>query len=285
MQERAKIRVCAVSYLNTSPLVWGFLHGPGKGLFDLSFQLPAACADALREGSADIGLVPVIELARQPDLVVIPEASIACQGPVRSILVVSKKPLEEIESLAADTSSRTSVVMTQVVLERKYGKRVDVRPHPPVLDAMLEDADAALIIGDPALHIDPAMNEWRGLPVHVYDMGGEWVELTGLPMVYAVWAAKQEIADPGLIQPFVDSKAHGLARRDEIVAAETGIRDLPRELIRRYITRHISYELGERERRALSLFLRWAGGLGLVDEGVEARYLEPTPTAGAARNA
>src|ERR1051325_7109112 len=107
----SKPRVCAVSYLNTLPLVWGFLHGEQRGLVALSFRLPSECADLLRNGQTDIGLLPSIELAQQNDLVVIPGSSISAKGAVRSILLISKKPIAEIETLASDTSSRTSVAL------------------------------------------------------------------------------------------------------------------------------------------------------------------------------
>src|ERR1035437_5133133 len=123
-------RVCAVSFLNTTPLVWGMLHGPQQGLFDLDFRIPAACADQLASGAADIGIVPSYELTRQ-DLQVIPGAGIACHGAVRSILLVSSRPAAEIQTVAVDTSSRTSVQLARVILERRYGARPVLIPHPP----------------------------------------------------------------------------------------------------------------------------------------------------------
>src|SRR5215510_1941575 len=123
------------------------LHGPQKGLFDLSFQLPAGCADDVRFGAADIGILPVFELTRMPELEVLPGTGIACHGPVRSILLVCTKPVGEITSLAVDTSSRTSVQLARVILGRRYGVSPEFRPHRPDLGAMLLIADAALIIG------------------------------------------------------------------------------------------------------------------------------------------
>lgn len=269
-----KRRVSAVSYLNTSPLVWGMAHGPQRGVYELHFTLPAECAEELRSGAADIGLVPTIELARQPDLTVIPGSAIACQGPVRSILLVSKKPMDAVESFAADTSSRTSVVLTQIVLARKYGIRPRVRPYPPKLNEMLELADAALIIGDPALRMDPEISTWRGQPVHVYDVGGEWVEMTERPMVYAVWAAKNLIAEAQMEDVFNASKRYGLERVDEIVERESAARDFSEDLVRRYVTQHISYDLGQRERESIGYFLRAAGELALVSPGAEVNYLD-----------
>src|SRR5690242_2328960 len=144
------------------------LHGPQRGLFDLDFRIPAECADRLASGAADIGIVPSFELTRQ-DLEIIPGAGIACHGPVRSILLISRCPAPRIASFAADTSSRTSVELARVILDRRYGAAAEAIPHPPDLNAMLRIADAALIIGDPALRIDPAT-----LPFHVYDLGAEW---------------------------------------------------------------------------------------------------------------
>src|SRR5215813_9196929 len=183
-------RVSAVSFLNTTPLVWGILHGPQQGLFDLEFRLPSACADDLANGSADIGIVPSFELTKQ-ELEILPGVGIACHGAVRSILLISSVPAAKIRTLATDTSSRTSVELARVILERRYQNSPDFIRHAPDLDAMLKIADAALIIGDPALRIDPTT-----LPYHSYDLGLEWLELTGLPMVFAVWAGRRGVVTP-----------------------------------------------------------------------------------------
>ena len=269
-----QLRVCAVSYLNTAPLVWGFTRGPQQGLYDLRFELPAGCADALKAGDADIGLVPVIELAEQPDLLVLPGTSIAANERVRSVLLFSRKPMEAIESFAADTGSRTSVALTQVLLARRFGIRPRVRPYPPRLDEMLEVADAGLIIGDPALRLDPEQADWKGQPLFVYDLGAEWWELTGLPMVFAVWAVKNLAADPALPQSFQDSATYGLEHLDEIVDVESVERDLAPDLIRSYLTTNTSFGLGEREQRSLATFLRSAAELGLVDSSREVAYMD-----------
>jgi chorismate dehydratase len=276
-------RVSAVSFLNTSPLVWGLLHGPQKGRMDLRFVVPSECADDLRDGRADIGLVPIIELARQPDLAVLPGSAIVCQGPVRSILLVSKCPIAEVRSLAADTSSRTSVVLTQLVLSSQSVEAPVVTPHQPDLDAMLRLADAALIIGDPALRLDPEMSEWRGQPVFVYDVGQQWVEMTGLPMVFAVWAAKERV-DPSAAGVFEESKRYGLSRTEEIVRLESKARDFDASLVREYITNHISYDLGPRERLAIDRYLQLAEEAGHAPKGSTARYLESSAIAGQEQN-
>ncbi len=250
---------------------------------DLRFVVPSECADDLRAGRADIGLVPVIELARQPDLSVIPGSAIVCQGPVRSILLVSKCPLTEIRILAADTSSRTSVVLTQLILRSKGVEAPVVTPHQPDLDAMLRIADAALIIGDPALRLDPEMVAWQGQPVFVYDVGRQWVELTGLPMVFAVWAAKEHV-DPSAAGVFEESKRYGIAHTDEIVRMESAARDFDPDMVRKYITGHISYDLGAQERTAVDRYLQLARQTGHAPKGSAARYLESSAIVGQEQN-
>ena len=228
------------------------LHGPQRGRFDLEFRLPAGCADQLASGAADIGIVPSFELTRQ-ELEIIPGAGIACHGPVRSILLISSRPAAQIRTLAMDSSSRTSVELARVVLERRYGAVPETVPHAPDLDAMLRIADAALIIGDPALRIDPA-----SLPWHVYDLGAEWVQMTGLPMVFAVWAARKGTATPELTAAFQDSCRYGLDRLEEIVSAESAARGFPPDLVRHYLTRNIVHELGPRDYQGMELFLEYA---------------------------
>jgi predicted solute-binding protein len=247
-----RLRVCAVSYLNTAPLVWGMLHGPQRGLFDLDFRIPAACADQVASGAADIGIVPSWELSRQ-DLEVIPGTGIACHGPVRSILLVSSRPAGDIRTLAADSSSRTSVQLARVVLERRHGAGPECIPHPPDLEAMLRIADAALIIGDPALRIDPAR-----LPYRSYDLGREWVEMTGLPMVFAVWAGRRGAVTPAVTEAFLESCRYGRSHIEDIVAAEAPRREFPPELVRDYLTRHIVHELGPRDYDGMRMFLEYA---------------------------
>jgi chorismate dehydratase len=246
-----RLRVCAVSYLNTTPLVWGMLHGPQQGLFDLDFRVPAGCADQVASGDADIGIVPSFELTRQ-DLVVIPGAGIACHGAVRSILLISSRPAAEIRTLAVDSSSRTSVELARVILERRYGVAARQIPHAPNLDAMLRIADAALIIGDPALRVG------LDVPYHVYDLGAEWVEMTGLPMVFAVWAGRKGSITPEIAEAFRKSCRYGREHIEEVVASEAVARQFPVELVRQYLTENIVHELGPRDYEGMELFLRYA---------------------------
>ncbi len=243
-----------VSYLNTAPLVWGMVHGEQRDLFDLSFALPSECADRLAGGLADIGIVPSVELNRLK-LEIIPGAGIACHGAVRSILLISKVPFAEIRTLAADSSSRTSVALSRIVLSRKYGVEPQLSSQRPHLGAMLEQCDAALIIGDAALVLDPAE-----LPFHVLDLGTEWTAMTGFPMVFAVWAARAEVPrqDPA---PFLSSLRFGMQHIDDIARCEHSKLGITEALARDYLTHNIVFELGERETAGLETFLRYAAEL------------------------
>ena len=228
------------------------LHGAQRSLFDLDFRIPAECADQVASGAADIGIIPSFELTRL-DVGVIPGAGIACHGAVRSILLISSRPAGDIRSLAVDSSSRTSVQLARVILERKYGALPAMIAHPPDLPAMLRIADAALIIGDPALRLDPAT-----LPFHVYDLGQEWVEMTGLPMVFAVWAGRRAVIGSAIERAFHDSCRFGREQLENIVAVEAPARGFRPELVREYLATHIVHELGPREYEGMDLFLRYA---------------------------
>ena len=250
--------MAAVSYLNTTPLVWGFLDGPQKGLLDVDFCVPSECADRVRDGVADIGIIPVVEVARQ-GLDFLEGTGIACDGAVRSILLVSKCPYDEIRTLAADSSSRTSVMLSRVILQKRYGVDPVMVSMPPDLDQMLRDADAALIIGDPALRVDV-----HALPYRALDLGVEWKELTGLPMVFAVWAGRKQILSPELERLFIESCEFGIRNMDRIVEFESKSRNLPAEFVREYLTRNLVLRLGEEHYQGMRKFLACAAELEQV---------------------
>lgn len=253
------MKISAVSYFNTWPLIWGFREGPEalrhSGEFEFRFDLPAQCADALGAGDADLGLVPCAELDRL-GMGFLPGLGIACDGPVRSILLISKKPFDQIRTLSADSASRTSVALTRILLAERFGCRPEIARHTPDLEEMLADRDAALIIGDPALHLDPATLPYAGL-----DLGEEWVRWSGLPMVFAVWAGREAVLTPEVAEAFAESYRWGRAHTDEIVARAVSERGFPAEVAREYVTRHIVYELTDRHRAGLELFRRKARDL------------------------
>lgn len=235
------------------------LHGDERDLFDLSFAVPSECADRLADGRADIGIVPSVELNRQK-LEIIRGTGIACNGPVRTILLISKVPFAEIRTLATDSCSRTSVALSRIVLSKKYGAEPRLYSEPPHLASMLEHCDAALIIGDAALVLDPAQ-----LPFHVLDLGAEWTQMTRLPMVFAVWAARPELPlqDP---EPFRASLRFGFERLSDIVREWSGKLGITEALAREYLTRNIVFELGALEYAGLATFLKYAAELPSLAE-------------------
>lgn len=244
------MHLSAVSYLNTRPLVWGLMRGPQQGRVELDFDYPSVCAQRLAESSVDAGLVPVVEAARQ-HLTQIGSLGIACRGPVRSILLLSKVPLKEVRTLALDSSSRSSVVLARIVLEQGYKLQPETMVMPPDLTAMLGKADAALIIGDPALRIDP-----EGLGLHALDLGEEWFKLTQLPMVFAIWAGAK--ANPPLAALLEASYEYGRERLEEIVMAEAPERNIWPGLAYEYLHSLIHYELTDEHKRGMKLYIEEA---------------------------
>ncbi|MGE0641404.1 MAG: menaquinone biosynthetic enzyme MqnA/MqnD family protein [Thermoanaerobaculia bacterium] len=250
------LRIGIVHYINSRPLSRGLLRSPDSG-WSCELLPPATIADRLAAGALDVGLVPSIELARNPSLRVIPGAAIGATHEVRSVLLVSRVPVGEIDSVALDENSRTSAALVRILLAERYGLEPEYRPAAADLEAMLAENDAALIIGDPALLVP------RDRFV-VLDLAGEWLEMTGLPFVFAVWAARETVELPDLAGIFTASLEIGLAELDEIVretASETG---LSSAVLRDYYTRNLRFEMGAAEQAGLAEFLRRAEAHGLA---------------------
>jgi chorismate dehydratase len=235
------------------------LHGAQREIFQLEFALPSECADRLRGGQADIGLPPVAALLDQR-LSIFRGAGIACRGPVRTILLVSKAPFDRVRTLATDLGSRTSVLLTRIVLANVFGAAPALVSMTPELRPMLEVADAALVIGDAALRLNP--DELRARNLHVADLGEEWVRMTGLPMVFAVWAGSPAAWSEDLERAFVESLKYGLARIGDIARAEHENRGVSFEAARDYLQRNIVFELGEEEYEGMRRFLKLAREIG-----------------------
>ncbi len=231
------------------------LHGAQKGMFELSFDLPADCARRLALHQADIGIAPSAVLPAL-GLDIIRGAGIAAHGAVRSILLISKTPIAGIRRLALDSSSRTSVLLARIILRDRYGvtpRCVTMAPDPA---AMLEAADAALLIGDPALRIDP-----RQAPHAALDLGEEWLRLTGLPMVFAVWAAPREVITAEIEQAFQDSARYGVEHLEDNVACESQARGFSQEFVRQILTRNVVNQLSDLDYQGLRRFLELAATL------------------------
>jgi chorismate dehydratase len=251
------LRLASVPYVNAQPLTWGFLKGPYRGLFEVTQVPPASIADLLRSGRADIGLIPSIEYQRLEEVELLPYLCIGAQRRARSVYLASRVPLGEIRSVALDAHSRTSAALIKIVLAHKGIEGVTYREQAPSLRAMLRDSDAALLIGDPALTADTT-----GLEVH--DLAAEWVAITGLPFVFALWAVRADAALPDGLRPFLESRQMGVANIPAIAREAARRLRLPPESVESYLRTNIHYHLGSEESRGLDLFFRQAREQGLV---------------------
>jgi predicted solute-binding protein len=302
----SRLRICIVEYLNTAPLVWGFTDGPLAGKYELSFAVPSQCAEALRRGDADIAIIPAIEYQRMDGMAVIPGISIAAKTDVRSLLVVAKRPIEMAKRVALDTSSRSSAALVRL-LAAGYWKIspefIDAAPNPT---EMLKQADAALVIGDPALRVALKMDTLAGkapsgeqccqgdpdeLPVpgfetiFVYDVAYQWREMTGKPCVLAVWAGRREAITPEVAADFEFSKRYGLARLREISEGAAIKLDLPPLALERYLTDHINFDLDEENLAGLQLYFEKAAAAGLIPQARPIEFAEASTASTARRGA
>jgi predicted solute-binding protein len=196
-----------------------------------------------------VGLVPVIEMHRH-GLEIVSDACIACRGEVRSIYLIAGRPMEEVRTLAVDLGSRTSVQLARIILWKRYGVRPELVTMEPDLPRMLTEADAALLIGDAALAIDPSEIDMPCL-----DLGREWAEMTGLPMVFAVWAGHGAGAWPELAGILEGSRQYGLGELDAIIETEAERRGFGPGLVHQYLTRNVWFHLGPEEKQGLELYL------------------------------
>ena len=252
----SRLRLGAVSYLNTKPLVHGLDARPDQ--FDVRFDVPAKCAELLHGNKVDLGLIPAIEYLRG-DYAIVPGISIASHGDVATVAVFTRQPIDRVETLALDLSSRTSVALTRVLCAKRWGIAPKFTPAEPDLDAMLQKADAALVIGDPAFEIDPARHH-----VTKIDLGGEWTALTGLPFVYAMWAGRPGAASPEQCRWLQQARDHGVANF-EAIARQVGKGDARLEQrVLTYLRDNLKYGLGEAELAGLRRFHELAAEISVV---------------------
>jgi chorismate dehydratase len=292
-----RLRISAISYLNTAPLMWDFEHGEAGSEFEISYTLPSACARALEAGTADIGVIPAAAYAHVPGLMVLPDVAIASRRPVRSILLVSRVPVDKIRTVALDTSSMTSVALTKILFEKWLGGGREFASMEPDVEKMLAHHDAGLLIGDPALQIDRS----RYLTL---DLAEEWIRYTGKPFVFAFWAVRQNalqeevvcgdsrprlsasrsdapVPAPDLAQVFQQSRDHGLepASLDHIASEWAPRLGIPEADVRSYLTENIYYRFDAPCLEGLQLFYRYAAEIGALPTAPEMRFLAPASAA------
>jgi predicted solute-binding protein len=289
-----KLRISIVEYLNTAPLVWGFTDGPLAGKYDLSFTVPSQCAEALRTGEADIAIIPSIEYQRMDGIVALPGMAIAAKGEVRSLLVISKRPIDMAKKIALDTSSRSTAGLVRILAKELWGIQPEYVDGSTDVAEMLQTADAAMVIGDPALRISLKMEALAGkapgggsccegdpedMPVpgfetiFVYDVTHQWRELTNKPSVLAFWACTQVIADNSVAADFAASKKYGLDRVREISEAASIKLDMPPGALERYLTDNIDFDLDEENLEGLQLYYEKAAAHGLIPRAKPLKFV------------
>jgi len=266
----SQLKISAISYLNTAPLMWDFERGDAAGIdFDISYTIPSACAEALRAGTADIGIIPAAAYATVPDLVIVPDVAIAARRAVRSILLVSKMPStmpayplskeqwsKQVRTVALDTSSMTSVALAKILFAKWLGGERDYKPMAPDLDAMLDACDAAL-------QVDRTR-------YFTLDLAEEWKARTGKSFVFAFWAIRKPALagrdGAAIAQIFKKSRDHGLSPKNlETIAQEWAPRlGLTVESVRVYLTHNIHYYLDPPCLEGLELYYRLGAEVGAL---------------------
>lgn len=255
------IRVGAVAYLNTKPLIYG-LEDRLKGLARLQLELPSRLATQMDDGLLDIGLIPVIEYLRNKDRYqLISNAGIACQGPVWSVRVLFRVPPEQVSTLGVDEGSRTSVALSQVLFTSRFNRLPELVPFPIGTTPQDCDADAVLVIGDRAMNPD----RYRSDFYLDWDLGEQWFLETGLPFVFAMWVARSsDFMDPFVTESLEESRDAGCRNVEEIVGLYAEGYGLTQQACRDYLTRYLRFKIGNAEIQGLQEYANRCKTWGLI---------------------
>lgn len=274
MNSHKPLRVAGIRFLNPAPLMWDFEHPPHNAAlaprYQIEYMLPSECADRLAAGSTNIGLVPIASLATIPGLRILPGCTIASKGRVRSLLLVrrAERSLSHLRSVAADVASRTTLAYSRILFHKWGNPEVPYVPMTADLDAMLDRADAAILIGDPALMaLEERANRFErtGEELVYHDLAEEWRSITGLAFVSAVWGiACGWPSDESIAEEFVRSRDHGLKNIDALAAEWSRRIPLSEGTIRSYLTTNIHYILDEECVDGMRGFFRAAAELGVL---------------------
>jgi chorismate dehydratase len=261
MATGAKLRVGAVNYLNTKPLVYNFSTFAPQA--QLVFDYPSRLADDLASGNLDVALIPSIEFFQDPTYTIVSNACIGCRGPVLSVKLFSRGPIEQIRTLALDEGSRTSAALTRILLKARHG--IEPRLERLPVDSGISDseADAILLIGDRAIHSPPGHFEI------VWDLGDEWCRWAELPFVFAMWVARTGADLDGLEVALSQSRDAGILHLEEIAGKEAAPLGLTKPQCLSYLRDNLYFYLGPREHRGLALYYQKAAELGLAPAGVD----------------
>lgn len=261
MIHREKVRLGAVEYLNTKPLVYRLEETAPQA--EIVFDLPSRLADRLAADDLDVALIPSIEFFQDPAYRIVSDACIACRGPVLSVKLFSRVTAERIRTLALDEGSRTSAALVQILLKEKFGTTPQLEPLP--IGATLGDtqADAVLLIGDRAIQSPP------GQFAEVWDLGDQWVRWAGLPFVFAMWVAREGPDLNGIEQGLCDARDRGVANLEEIAGREAAAKGLTMPQCLSYLRDNLHFYLGPREQEGLAKFYECAVELGSAPRGVD----------------
>ncbi len=255
-----RVRVGAVNYLNTKPLIYQLdrLAPQAKLILDL----PSRLADGLRDGRFDVALIPSIEFFADPAYTIVSDACIACRGPVLSVKLFSRVPADRIRTLALDEGSRTSVALVRILLRERYGIEPRLEPLPIGNSVADTSADAVLLIGDRAIHSP------RQPFAEVWDLGDEWCRWAELPFVFAMWVARSDTDLHGIDAALSQARDLGVKHLAEIAAAEAAPLGLTRPECLSYLRDNLYFYLGPRERQGLELFREQAKSLEIKGTGI-----------------
>lgn len=261
MPTQSRLKIGAVTYLNTKPLVYRLAELAPQ--VDVVFDLPSRLADRLAAGELDVALIPSIEFFQNPAYSIVSDACIACRGPVLSVKLFSRVPMPEIRSLALDEGSRTSASLVRILLNERYGLSPQLEPLP--IGATLADAtaDAVLLIGDRAIH-SPV-----GRFAEVWDLGDQWRHWADLPFVFAMWVARPGVDLQGIDAALGEARDCGVANLEQIAASEAAPQGLTTPQCLSYLRDNLYFYLGDREQRGLQLFYQKACELGLAPQGLQ----------------
>ena len=269
MAKKSRVRVGAVSYLNTKPLIYPLLNkrlNLTNGEIDLFLDYPSRLADDLKTGNLDVALIPIIEYFRSPGYRIVPNISISSRGPVRSIQLFTHVPIASIRNVAFDTSSRTSRALVQIWLAEKYQLHPEFTSCPPSIDPQSVDADAVLLIGDAAMGLSCTANS-------ALDLGAEWQEFVGLPFVYACWVAREDVNLRNVPKILQCAKKLGINQIPKIAHTEAQKIGLPEDACKDYLTNHIFYDLGAAEIAGMMKFYELALKYELAVPGITPEFV------------
>jgi len=253
-------RIAASSYLNTAPLIWSFIQGTQREKVELlTDTAPARCAAMLERGEVDAALVPVIEYQRMMDVLIVPGVCVGSRTAVRSVVLVTRRNnLKKVERVALDNSSRTSVALLKIIFREFLAFEPEWKSASPDLKSMLAEADAALIIGDPAMKVPRDQ-------FHVFDLATMWREFTGFGFVFAMWMARRDALEKARSIDFAGARDEGLSNLDAIAKETESELGLTKEEIKSYLTENISFGMSEDMEQGLRLYYELAHKHKLID--------------------